>query len=689
MLPILRDRIYVIDFEVKPLPQYEDKKFSTYESDEAEDTLDIDSPNFLPWTSEIYGLGVSWGPDLTTESKYFTGQNIRKTILFLSTNKLKLAAHNVLFDWVNAYYHFELPLNFVSDSGVISQCINNSDAIRSFGLKQTTERLYNVITQDKELKDYLKDKYKIAAGNYGKYIHLCPEEMIEKYCRLDAHYCWRIINDSPKWLKSDISIYMKLYINQVKLTIQQFLNGIKINKEGFEHQKSLLSTEIAKIERLFLEHDELKTHIENVQKIKFKKAQGKLKTKILNFEKWSTDEKNKFNINSSQQLKYMFDSQKLHFNEKKQVFEYPYINTFTGTRINNPNSPKLGTKFLHAYGVGGEILGDKGEKVTLLSHIERALDEASITGRIHPHVNLLGTASGRISASGVNIIATPVSDPAYGKNLIADEGWSVLCKDFKSLEPTILACLSGDPVMQYVTFHGEGKEPFIKDDILWIDDTYISAAYGASFMRSTLMENLNLSNWVKDPEGEKKKIKGLRSASKTMVLSTNYGAGAAKIQQRLREELKLHESLQNVQAFQIAYDSTFAVAAQYKRSLIRQAESDGYIINSGGFPLIFYDRPDGIIQGTHKAPNRRIQSDAAFVMMLLLYFVYKKLKNRKDVIPAVPNWHDACWFYVRDEVIDEIDFLIEEALVDLNNTLKWPLKLRLDKNVGKTFYDCK
>ncbi len=1006
MIPIL-DRLYVVDLEVKPLPKYD----KLNPENNAEDFA-VASANFLPWCCETYGMSVAWGPDYETESKYFTGSDIITVAKLLSANKLRLAGHNILFDWSKLYYDTELNFNFVVDSGVIAQCVNNSDFVDSYGLKQFTQRMYNVVTQDQEIKDYLKQNYNIAGSKYGNFIHLCPPNMIEKYCRLDSHYCWRLIHDSPNWLKSDISQYMQIFIAEVRLTIAQFIEGILVNKEGLLHEKEVLTAQIAEIEHKFLTNPTLVPFISSVQAYKFKKAQAKLKVKILDYDKWSEKPDNKFNINSTDQLKDLFDAQGLHWDETKKKFIYPFVNTFPGSKVNNPDSPKLGTKFLHAYGVGGEILADKGERVTLLSHIERALHESALTGRIHPHINLLGTASGRISASGVNILAVPISEERYSKHLYVEDGWTLIVADFcyhpnteyltqrgwvkildlldndevwqvnpetlignfikpqriikksyegplysyisgqkrgslsvtenhrmfwvgqqthsrkdkanfrkwslaqdsvpttgcniatfsfsdtesnfteediwrvtalqadgsldkygtfriqvnkprkveklkelfgppfkinseirvtqnylshswklkfshplldkktfnlsslgsnqaeqffeallfwdsgfvdhkkyktgrfqyystelknaeavqiyavKSgyeanikilmikdeghkncyrvsikkkgtirfqpnergssckiekthykgmvgcvtvdtglilvrnegqtflsgncaLEPTLLACLSNDPVLKYTCYEGEGKEPFIKDDVLWIDDNYLMAAYSAPFMRGELEDKLDLSNWVKNPDAEKKKVKQTRTVAKTIVLATNYSAAPPKIQATIREQLKLNIPLKNIEEFQNSYWATLSVAAQYKRQLEQEAQSKGYLINIGGYPLTFYDRMGGIIQGTHKALNRMLQSSAAVVMKLLLYYIYPKLKGRRDILPQICDFHDATFLKARNEVVDEANAIIDSALVQVNDTLQLPLKLRLDRHMGRTFYDAK
>jgi len=683
LLPIFKDRIYTIDIEVRPKEEFLERL-----KQEPELTFSGPELNFYPWTSEIYGLGIAWGKEYHTESKYYVGEEISQVINVISNHKLKLAAHNVLFDWCNLYYHFEKPLNFVADSGVVSQCLNNSYAINSFGLKQTTEREFNVITQDVKLKEYLKLNHKIAPSKYGSFIHLCPTEMIEKYCRYDALYCWRLIHETKHKIKSDISQYMALYINEVKMTIEQFIEGILVDREGLKKSQEELQKEIDEIQDKFLNEPRLKDHIYNVQVDKFNEAQAKLKTKKLDFNEWSSKEDNQFNIDSSAQLKRLFDAQKLHWNEDKKKFQYPYVNTFPQSRVLNPDSPKLGAKYLHAYGVGGEILSNRGEKITLTQHIQRALEESSLTGRIHPHLNLLGTASGRISGSGVNIIATPISDERYGKYLICEEGWSFLVKDVKSLEPTLLACLSNDPVLKYVTYEGEGKTPFVKDDILWIDDMYIMAAYSAPFMRKDIEENIDLSNWVIDSEGEKKKVKKWRTLSKTLVLATNYGAAAKKIQDTVNENLKIIIPIKNIQEFQNSYWATLSVASQYKRELEQKAQDKGYLINIGGFPLTFYDRPGGRIDEIHKALNRMLQSSAAVVMKLLLFFIRPRIQGL-PIKPQICDWHDACFFKVRNDYLEKANQLIEEALEETNKVLNLPLKLRLDKNIGVNLYECK
>jgi DNA polymerase I-like protein with 3'-5' exonuclease and polymerase domains len=687
LIPINKDILYTIDIEVKPLSQYENKCYNkNIQTEDNPDELHIENANFYPWTSQIYGMSVAWGYNYE-DTAYFKNDEIEKVIIILSENKLKLGAHNVFYDWSNIAYNYEKRLNFVIDSGVISQCLNNSDFITSFGLKQTTQRQYNIETQDIEIKNYLKTNFKIAESKYGAFIHLCPDDMIEKYCRLDSMYCWRLIHDAKKWLKSDISQYMAFYMNEVEMTIIQFMDGILIDKNGLKSERFKLQSEINEIEDKFLNNEILKPYIEKIQDERFQKAQSKFKKKILDKEIWLKE--NKFNINSTDQLKQLFDVQGLHFDKIKNKFIYPYVNKITGTKIDNPNSPKLGTKFLYLYGIGGEILADKSEKVTLASHMERALEESELTGRLHAHINLLGTKSGRISGSGANIIAAPISDKVYGKNLIVEDGWIVFAVDFKSLEPTILACLSNDPVLKYTTYEGEGKLPFIKDGILFIDDIYISAAYSAPFMKSEIEDKLDYDNWVINPDAEKSKIKIIRGIAKTTVLSTNYGAGALKVQGKIREDMKITVPLKNIQIFQTAYWATFNKAAQYKLSIENEAKERGYLINIGGFPLIFYDRIGGIIQGTHKALNRMIQSSAAVVMKLFLFFLYKKIKNKSYVKAQICDLHDAFFGKCKIEAIDEVKSIINEALMEVNNTLSLPLKFRLDFNYGTNFYEAK
>jgi DNA polymerase I-like protein with 3'-5' exonuclease and polymerase domains len=705
MLPIIEGRIYVIDIETKPRYEYDSylnpnaikPKEEVIDEDDYLEPSKVEEPTLLPWYSEIFGIGVAWGDDYESETAYFTGDDCIKLVEWLSVHSIPLAGHNILFDWLHLTYHYKRGLNFVSDSGVHSQCINNSDFIESYGLKQTTGRLYNVITQEVEIKNYLQEHYKIRGGKYGKYIYLCPEEIVSKYCRLDAHYSWRIINDSHKWLKSDISLYEKLYVNEAWMTIIQIINGIKVDREGFKKVYQELSKKITTIKSDFVSNNELIPYIDSILYNKYsdyvKTRQGmkteKARSNILDFDVWKQNEDNCFNTNSTKQLKELFNKQGLYLDTNTGKFQYPYINNFPDTKTPNPDSPKLGTKFIHNYGIGGKILSDIGEKKTLLSHIERALNGSSFDGRVHPNINLLGTSSGRISASGMNIIAAPLSDPAYGKYLIADEGYEILMCDFSALEPTIFACLSNDPLLKYITYEGVGKEPFFKDGTLYIDDMYISAAYAAPFMKSELEDKLDLTNWVLNSSVEKKKVKQLRDLAKVIVLATNYGAGAEKIQQNINMDLKVLIPLKNIQQFQDAYWANISTAQQYKRQIELEAKRKGYLINIGGYPLTFYNYPGGVIQGEHKALNRMIQSSAAVCMKLLLYYIQELIKDRDDITPVICDIHDAFTCQIKLGTRDTITTLILAALEKVNNTLQLPLNLRLSFDFGDSLYDCK
>lgn len=690
MFPLIDKHIYAIDIEVKPLPDFDKYYAKTQEVDEESESdcgekLEVEEPSLYPWFSEIFGIGIAWGPAFD-DTCYFTGEDIPKLLNFISEHDLKLCAHNILYDYLHLYYHFARPLAFVADSGVFLQCINNSDHVISFGLKQGTARLYNVPTQEIEVKEYLATNHRIKNAQYGKYIYLCPQEIVSKYCRLDAMYCWKIVHENDHLLLSDISMYMKLYLTEVRLTIQQITHGIRIDREGMAKAKDEINEELNLIATEFFNDEELKPYIHQVQHERFLEKAATYKKKVIQFEEW--EKNNKFNINSKPQLKKLFEAQKLHYNEAKQKFEYPYVNNLPHTKIPNPNSPKLGTNFLHAYGRGGKILSDRSEKCVLLNKIETVLTESVYDGRIHPQINMLGTKSGRISASGINIVAAPLDEKRYGKFLLADEGYAVIGVDFSALEPTVFACLSNDPVLRYTTYEGVGKEPFVKDGILWIDDLYLSAAYKVPSMQSFIEQNLDLSNWIKDPELEKTKCKSVRRPSKTLVLSTNYGAGAKTAQQTLGEELKIYVPLKEVQVFQDSYWELIHVAAQYKRKIEKEAQQNGFLVNIGGFPLVFYDRKGGIITGTHKALNRMIQSSAAVCMKVFLYCIAPKLKGTSAKV-SIADIHDCMVTQVRDEELSLFYKIVNDALEETNKILSLPLSLRLSIKSGKTFYDIK
>eukprot|EP00198_Chlamydomonas_reinhardtii_P010236 XP_001699573.1 predicted protein [Chlamydomonas reinhardtii] len=83
-----------------------------------------------------------------------------------------------------------------------------------------------------------------------------------------------------------------------------------------------------------------------------------------------------------------------------------------------------------------------------LQHVDRR------TGRVYPTLNQVGTATGRLSMSGANLMALPHDKEEFGEHLrnfrralVARPGWLLLAADYSQVELRVIAHITQDPTL--------------------------------------------------------------------------------------------------------------------------------------------------------------------------------------------------------------------------------------------------
>jgi DNA polymerase-1 len=104
----------------------------------------------------------------------------------------------------------------------------------------------------------------------------------------------------------------------------------------------------------------------------------------------------------------------------------------------------------------GQILARRDARVRATTfgraYLEQHRDPAC--GRIYAHYHQLGTASGRMSCSAVNVQQIPHA-PAYRRCLVPDPGNVLICADHAQIELRIAAIIAGDETMLDAFRRGE------------------------------------------------------------------------------------------------------------------------------------------------------------------------------------------------------------------------------------------
>ena len=631
-----------------------------------------------PWYGRVVGLGLCANNNNSEKfATFYHEDQVTSIIQELSANQTPLVAYNALFEisWLT-YNYPQYPLNFVGDAAILAIALDNS--ADSFGLKDAASRLVSYESYDQVVMMYLVEHFKCAASKWGKYIPLLPPEMLAEYCMHDCIATLLIWEKGVSEL--DIEHIHEFFMGEVKLTAEAYILGTNIDREKTTLLLNEYQNKISAIEEAFITHPEIAPHIELVQQKKYEKQQYEklLKSKTgrvrpTDYDVWLA--KNPFNPGSDTQLRALFDSQKLFWNEVNQKFEYPaYTDGYRAC---------VSSDYIHLFGTGGKILALSGEYGAKINKLKKILLDSEYDGRAHFDINLCSVRSTRVSSNGLNIVATPL-DNEIGECFIADEGWSYVMFDFFSLEPTIAAMITGDEMLKYTSYLGEGIKPFWSKGILHIDDTYLCYLSTTKRWGETIRQEIDPELWLTDSEKIKKKLKIIRQAGKKLVLMTMYGSGIETICNSILKELGIYIPIEEGIELRNLLWAVFPGWGVYSSRLKLQAEAGRKISTWLGFPISVNQ---SII---HCIFNYRVQTEAQHVMKHFLWLIQK---NRQDwFIPAVPNIHDAHCSMVHTHRVPEFLQLLNDCLAILNKNLE-PfingLKFRISVNTGKTLREAK
>lgn len=272
----------------------------------------------------------------------------------------------------------------------------------------------------------------------------------------------------------------------------------------------------------------------------------------------------------------------------------------------------------------------------------RVFPRKSHNGRLYGGFNQTGTKTGRLSSSGPNLQNIPAHGE-WGQRVRSLFEGDLIIADYSQLEPRLMAHFSQDPVL--LDIYREGR------------DLYCETASGV----------LGREVVKGDPE---------RDWFKTYVLALGYGAGPGKLAQTLclngyptttgeaKEVLKELERL-------------YAVFFRWKRHVIGEAKSHGYVTTLGGrhrrlrgqfasrnFKLIGY--------GERQAVNAVIQGSAGDIVRQTMVSTRHTLPH----LPLVAQVHDELlWDHSRiQEQDDLVGAMVRIAELGEGYDLSVPLK---------------
>ena len=259
-----------------------------------------------------------------------------------------------------------------------------------------------------------------------------------------------------------------------------------------------------------------------------------------------------------------------------------------------------------------------------------------VTGRIHAHYRVAGTASGRASCAGPNLQQVP-RDPRFRALFVPEPGDVFVVADYSSMELRAAAHISGDRAMTEAFEQG-------------LDLHKITAAR---------MTGKDLAA-VTDEE---------RKGAKAVNFGGIYGQGAAGLVQSAWAQWGLVLDQAEAKAWLQAFESAYRGFAQWRREHYRRCEDRRCIVIGKDA-----DRGIGRIYPKSRVPeggsfytrccNLPVQGACADASMLALAYVDDRLFEAGIEGGPVAWLHDEIVLEVRADQAERAAEILKQAMID-------------------------
>jgi hypothetical protein len=234
--------------------------------------------------------------------------------------------------------------------------------------------------------DWLKEHHGIKS-KFGQHLHLLPKDVLRAYNIADTETTLELYETMAKFHQDrnfDWSTDWLLYTTRCKLMQSAYIQGIKIDRIALNDQIYHTSSEIAAIERSFME----------------KTATERLKWAELtqNLPKSKRRQADDFNVGSNAQLKELFLGQlgivtgKFTRAGEKKVEEGTMTPSEAALKY-----PSFASKHIKLYGPLGELLYTRRKLLLVLQQMLATYVMSEENGRASPDVRVSGTKTNRVS----------------------------------------------------------------------------------------------------------------------------------------------------------------------------------------------------------------------------------------------------------------------------------------------------
>ncbi|WP_244833656.1 DNA polymerase I [Clostridium sp. BJN0001] len=368
----------------------------------------------------------------------------------------------------------------------------------------------------------------------------------------------------------------------------------------------------------------------------------------------------KSEIDKTEQIIYDLADEKFNINSPKQLgkilfekLDLPVIKkTKTGYSTNQEVLEKLNDK----HPIISKIMYFRQITKINSTYVEGLKSVVDSDSKIHSSFNQTVTTTGRLSSTEPNLQNIPIRHE-MGKEIrkvfipMEKDDLIVSC-DYSQIELRVLA--------------------HIADDENMID----------AFNNHNDIHTKTASEVFKVPISEVTSL--MRSRAKAVNFGIVYGISAFSLSKDLKISKKEAEEYMNI------YFSRYPKVKEYLDNIVDDAKKTGIvttILNRRRFiPEIKSSNKIVKAFGERLAMNAPIQGSAADIIKIAMIKVYNKLKEKNLKSELILQVHDELILNVKK---DEFDKVCEIVVNEMKDAVKLKVKLDVDLNYGKTWYDAK
>jgi DNA polymerase I-like protein with 3'-5' exonuclease and polymerase domains len=583
---------------------------------------------------------------------------------------VKLTAFNVMFDgtflqaWTGEW------LDWVGCSyGLFKQASGEGFQGQSWNLE--TAQL-GVLGWPGSNKDALSAALK-ERGLFKGDMWQLPVEVLGPYCASDADAAWQLweeLNAQLAGFPHLLDYHTRIFLTEVRLLAAQQLRGIQVDQNRLKTCHRELIANIGSAMNSFLSHTDVAHHIAAYNRAvtdAWKASEPARLTKqgaeSARWRAWAAKEATLiedkgFNPNSKQQLGDLFYN-KLGY--KPRAF------TETGR-------PAIDRKVLPSLGEPGRLLAQYNLLLKRRGYVEAVMEKSKRDGCVHPQFNSVGTVTGRLSGSGgLNLQQLP-KDKSFMAALAAREGHKLVQFDFAAIEPVLLAEFSQDKSL--LALYGPGAPQ---------NDIYLFTAAKINALGREIRKYYDPDRPT--PEGiaaAKRHCKRDRAIAKTVVLGSNYGAGAMKIHETLVMG-DIDISLNEVRQIHREYWRIYSGIKRFESQLVEMWNvNSGWVPSAIGRPIAVSD------QYLKDIVNRMIQTSAHDILQL---FIWNLVQIREERglrwHPFIIDLHDEVIVEALEAEAEATALSFVEALARTNAELGMGIQLKGEPQIAGTLADIK